>query len=157
MAKKKDTSVLGLPPLPPPSPTFTETGLMAYTPSKALTPREKAIWENLHEDKVVIAATHDKAQFGMEEMNELKWFAANDVWFTMQQIEEVRVEAKGTECQAAMDEFCKYLTTLSARHTLGVIEVSAGHIAGVIGESMLPPPPPPPEAKKGFFARLFGG
>lgn len=159
MPKKKESSVLGLPPLPPPSSTFTDTGLIAYTPNKVITQREQGIWEEIHEDKVVIAGISDKSKFGMEEMNGLKWFAAGDVWFTMQQIEEVRHEAYGTECQGAMDEFCKYLTTLSARHTLGVIEVSAGQIAAVVGESVLPPPPPPPapEPKKGFLARLLGG
>ncbi len=134
--------------------------MITYAGSNAITPREVEILENLHEDKVVIEAFEDKAKFGLEQMNEVKWFAATDVWFTMQQIEEVRQEAQGTNCQAAMDEFCTYLNNLSVRHTLGVIEVSAGKIAEVIGESVLPLPPasaPAPEPRKGFLTRLLGG
>lgn len=157
MRKKQEESVLGLPPLMPMLPSFSETGLSAYTQSHELTPRETAIVENFHEDQLIITVFNSKAHLGMEEMNELKSFAATDVWFTFQQIDQVRSEAQGTSCQQAMEEFCKYLTTLSARHTLGVVEVSASRIAEVVGESVLPPPPPPPEPKKGFFARLFGG
>jgi hypothetical protein len=157
MSKKREQSILGLPPLPPLAATFSGTELVAYNPGRAITPREEDIWEEWHIDKVIITAIDDKAQYGLEQMNGLKWFAATDVWYTFQQIEGVRQEAQGTGCQAAMDEFCKYLTTLSARHTLGVVEVSAGKIAEVVGESVVPPPPPAPEPRKGFFARLFGG
>ena len=158
MPKKKDQSVLGLPPLPPPSPTFGGTGLVAYNAGRPASPREIGVWEELQVDKVIITAIDDKAHYGLEQMNELKWFAATDTFFTMRGIEDVRQEAQGTGCQGAMDEFCQYLTTLSARHTLGVIEVSAGKIAEVVAESVLPPPPPPaPAPKKGFLARLFGG
>ncbi len=159
MSKKKEQSLLGLPTLPPAT-TFVGTELMAYTPDRAMAPRERAIWEEAYEDKVIITAIDHKSQYGLEKMNEMKWFAATDTFFTFQQIEEVRQEAQGTGCQGAMDEFCKYLTTLSARHTLGVVEVSANRIAEVVGESVLPPPPRPalaPAPKKGFFTRLLGG
>src|SRR5215212_5006926 len=125
MTKKREQSVLGLPPLPPPSAILPGTELTAYNAERAITPREKAIGEEWHIDKVIITAIDDKAQYGLEQMNALKWFATTDVWYTFQQIEGVRQEAQSTGCQAAMDEFCKYLTTLSARHTLGVVEVSA--------------------------------
>lgn len=160
MTKKNQPSILGLPPLVSSIPNVSNTGLMPYTGSNAVTPRETSILGNLHEDKVVIAAIGNKARYGMEEMNELKWFAAADVWATMQEIEAVRQEAHGTDCAAAMDEFCKYMETLSARHTLGIIEVSAGKIAEVISESVLPSPPlppAPPPPRKGFLARLLGG
>lgn len=155
MPKKREQSVLDA--LPPHASPFSGADLVAYNPGRAITPRETDIWEEWHVDKVIITAIDDKAQYGLEQMNEMKWFAATDVWYTLQQIEAVRQEAQGTGCQAAMDEFCKYLTTLSARHTLGVVEVSAGKIAEVVGESVVPPAPPSPEPRKGFFARLFGG
>ncbi|MCC6170373.1 MAG: hypothetical protein IT329_24360 [Caldilineaceae bacterium] len=157
MAKKKDSSILGLPPLVSSLPNVANAGLVPYTGSSALTPRETTILSNLHEDKVLIAAFGNKARYGLEEMNELKWFAAADVWGTMQEIEEIRQEARGTDCGAAMDEFCTYMVTLSARHTLGVVEVSSAKIAEVVSESVLPPPPPPPPPRKGFLARLVGG
>lgn len=158
MTKKKEPTILGLPPLPPAATSFASTDLAAYTPNRSIAPRERAIWEEAHEDKVIITAIDNKGQYGLEKMNEMKWFAVNDTFFTMQQIEEVRLEAQGTGCQGAMDEFCRYMTALSARHTLGVVEVSAGKIAEVIAEPVLPPAPPPaPPERKGFWARVLGG
>jgi len=156
MSKKKEQSILGLPALPPMT-TFAGNELATYTSDRTLAPRERAIWAEAYEDKVIITAIDNKSQYGLEKMNEMKWFAASDTFFTFQQIEEVRQEAQGTGCQAAMDEFCKYLTTLSARHTLGVVEVSANRIAEVVSESVVPPLPAPAPEKKGFLARLFGG
>lgn len=152
MPRRKEQSVLELPPMAPTF-AFSDTSLLSTQSSNAITPYERKIWENLREDKVIITAFDDKSRFGMEKMNEMKGLAVNDFSFTARQIEEARFEAQGTAYQAAMDEFCKYMTNLSARHTLGIVEMSASRIAEVVGESVLPPPEP----RKGFFARLLGG
>src|SRR2546423_1364126 len=107
MKKRKEESMLGLRPLMPMLPSFSDTELMACAQSRELTPREIAIVQNFHEDELIMTVLNRKARLGMEEMNELKCFAATDVWFTFQQIEEVRGEAQGNGCQPAMDEFCK--------------------------------------------------
>jgi hypothetical protein len=162
MPKKRTESVLGLPALSPQSAFEATMNLALVGDHRALTKREKDIFTTLHEQEVVMDAVGSKAIFGLEKMNEVKRAAATDTLYTLQFLEETKEEAHLTQYQGAFDEFSTRLATLSCRHSLGAVEVSATLIAAEISRTLYPPDEEPeekpkPEPPKPFLLRLLGG
>jgi hypothetical protein len=154
---KKEESVLGLVPLESP-PALSMVGAQTFIDGNhALTQREVIIIENLHEQELVIDAVTSKTIFGMQKLDEIKLYAVSEFLETAAYIDGTKRQALGTDYQAAVGEFCTYLTRLSAHHLLGAVEVSAATIGEEIRRSIYPPPEPAESPRRGLLQRLFGG
>jgi hypothetical protein len=162
MAKKTTESVLGLRPLPRQSGFESTMSLVLAGNNQGFTKREKVIYINVHEQEVIIDLTGRKAIFGIEKMNEVKRAAASDELYTLQYMDELRVDTQLTHSQGAFDEFLSRLTTSSARHTLGAVDVGSTLIATEISRTFYPTDEdledsPKPEPPRTFMQRLLGG
>jgi hypothetical protein len=153
----KNESVLGLAPLRAP-PTLQISGWKEEPGvGRAVSKREQTILGLHHEQTLVIDAIGCKTRFGMATIGDIQRHAATEFADIAAWIYDLKGDTQGKGYQAPVEEFSLCLIQVSARHLLGVVEVSDASIGGVIRAPLEPPPQaPPPPPKPGILARLLG-
>lgn len=154
MAKRKNESVLGLPPLPATTNSSSNGTLAPARPRGALTHDEQRVVEELGKQEVVIRGVRAKAALATDAIADVELHGVTKFDEAVGYIVELKEEQRSKEHQAYTDEFCERGIHLLAKHTLGVMEVAATNIGIEVHRTLYPPPEE--ERPRGFWERLLG-